>query len=131
MGAGVQIRLLVDEHLPAHLLLPLLESRGHLARSVQVTSADPLILATAEDTGSIVVTADQWFLRELFRYPVGHRHCYRQAGVVRVPGTWAAARLRLTKYLPVIEFLVELRQNQTDRRVAIDLSQREIRIREP
>lgn len=131
MGAGLQIRFLVDEHLPIHLLRPILEDRGHLVTPVQVTSEDPLILATAEATASIVVTADKWFLKELFRYPVGHRRCCTRAGVVQVPGIWAMARLRIADYLPIIEAVHALRGGQADRRVAIDLSQGEIRIREP
>jgi hypothetical protein len=41
------------------------------------------------------------------------------------------ARLRITDYLQLIEAVCQLRSGQPDRRVAIDLSQREIRIREP
>jgi hypothetical protein len=39
--------------------------------------------------------------------------------------------VRLTTYLPVIEYLVALRRAQADQRVAINLSRREIRIHEP
>ncbi len=131
MGAGVQIPFLVDEHLPVRLLLPMLEQRGHLVTSVQLKSADPAILLRAERTASVVLTADTWFLDELFRYPVGHRRCYQQAGVVQVPGVWAMARLRIANYLPIIEAVYLLRSGQPDRRVAIDLSRREIRIHEP
>lgn len=41
------------------------------------------------------------------------------------------ARLRITNYLPIIEALYALRGAQSDRRVAIDLSRRVIRIPEP
>jgi hypothetical protein len=131
MGAGVPITFLVDEHLPVRLLLPILEGRGHHVAPIQISAEDPMILARAEATGSIIVTADTWFLRELFRYPAGHPRCYRQAGVIQVPGVWAMARLRITDYLQLIEAVCQLRSGQPDRRVAIDLSQREIRIREP
>jgi Domain of unknown function (DUF5615) len=131
MGAGVQISFLVDEHLPVRLLLPILTERGHQVTPVHLTSEDPAILTMAEDTSSVIVTADRRFLNELFRYPVGHRRCYRQAGVIQVPGVWSTTRLRITNYLPVIEAVYALRGGETDRRVAIDLSQREIRIREP
>lgn len=131
MRTGVQISFLVDEHLPVRLLLPILEARGHRVTPVKVKSADAAILTRAEKTSSIVITADTWFLEELFRYPVGHRRCYERAGVIQVPGTWATARVRLTTYLPVIEVLVEVRGAQPDRRVAIDLSRRVIRIPEP
>ena len=122
---------LVDEHLPVRLLLPILEARGHRATPVEVTSADAAILTWAEQTASIVITADTWFLEELFRYPVDHRRCYTRAGVIQVPGAWAMARLRLTNELPIVEALYALRSTQSDRRLAIDLSQRVIRIPEP
>ncbi len=131
MSTGVQISFLVDEHLPVRLLLPILEARGHQVTPVTVKSVDAAILTRAEKTSSIVITADKWFLEELFRYPPGHRNCFRRAGVIQLPGTWAAARLRLTTYLPVIEVLAEMRSAQPDRRVAIDLSRRVIRIPEP
>lgn len=128
MGTGIPISFLVDEHLPVRLLLPILEARGHRETPVQVTSEDPTILARAEETASIVLTADKWFLDELFRYPVGHRRCLQLAGVIQVPGVWALARRRITNYLPVIEAVYAIRGVQPDRRVAMDLSQREIRI---
>ena len=131
MGAGIQIRFLVDEHLPVDRLRSILEPRGHSVTPVDLSSKDPTILATAEEIAAIVVTADTWFLDELFRFPPGHRNCFRAAGVIQVPGTWAAASLRLTTYLPVIEVLAEVRSTQPDRRVAIDLSHRVIRIPEP
>jgi hypothetical protein len=67
----------------------------------------------------------------IFRYPPGHSRCFTRAGVLQVPGTWAMARMRITNYLPIIEALYVLRSAQPDRRVAIDLSRRVIRIPEP
>ena len=131
METGAPIPFLVDEHLPVRLLLPMLEARGHRATPVTVSSADAAILARAEQTASVVITADTWFLEELFRYPPGHRRCYTRAGVIQVPGAWAMARLRITNYLPIIEALYALRAAQTDHRLAIDLSRRVIRIPEP
>lgn len=131
MGAPVSISFLIDEHLPVSNIRPLLEDRGHTVEPVRVGVGDHNIIGMAERLGAIIVTADKWFLEELFRYPVGHRRCYERAGVIQVPGTWAAARVRLTTYLPVIEVLAEVRMAQPDRRVAIDLSRRVIRIPEP
>jgi hypothetical protein len=98
---------------------------------VELRAENPVILTRAEETGSVVITADKWFLEELLQYPPRHRGCYTRAGVIQVPGTWAAARLRLTTYLPIIEYLVEVRRSQADQRVAMNLSRREIRIHEP
>lgn len=131
MDATIQIAFMVDEQLPMREARGILEAHGHVVASVRVGVEDQAILADAEQKGAIVVTADKWFLKELFRFPVGHPKCFRQAGVIQVPGTWPAARLRLTTYLPVIEVIAELRLGQSDRRIAIDLSRREIRIREP
>jgi hypothetical protein len=131
MGSGVTLRFLIDEHLPVGQLRGILEPRGHAVTPVTVGVKDAEILATAEEIGGIVMTADAWFLEELFRFPPGHRNCFRAAGVIQLPGTWVAARLRLTGYLPIIEVLAELRNSQPDRRVAIDLSRRVIRIPEP
>jgi hypothetical protein len=131
MGTGLQISFLIDEHLPTPVLLPILEDRGHLVTPIQVRSGDPAILKIAEETAAVIVTADSWFLHELFRFPVGHRRCYQAAGVIQVPESWAAARTRISSYLPIIEAVYALRRTQPDHRVAIDLSQREIRIWEP
>jgi hypothetical protein len=109
----------------------ILEERGHLVAPVQVAVEDQAILAAAEQTGGIIITADKWFVRELFRFPAGHPASLRKAGVVQVPGTWTMARLRLVTYLPVIEVILDLRRAEPDRRFAIDLSRAEIRIREP
>jgi hypothetical protein len=131
MGAGLRIHFFVDEHFPVNQLRTILEPRGHAVTQVDLSSKDLAILATAEEIGTIVITADTWFMDELFRFPPGHRNCFQRTGVIQLPGTWAAARLRLTTYLPVIEVLAEVRSAQPDRRVAIDLSRRVIRIPEP
>jgi hypothetical protein len=131
VGAPVSISFLVDEYLPVWNVRPLLEAHGHAVAPVRVGVADDNIIGMAEREGAIIVTADKWFLQELFRFPPDHPSCYRAAGVIQPPGTWAAARVRLATYLPIIEVLAELRSTQPDRRVAIDLSRREIRIPEP
>lgn len=131
MGPVFQIAFLVDEHLPLPEISPLLASRGHLVTPVTRAASDPAILARAETTGSLIVTADSWFLDELFRYPPGHPRCYKRAGVIQIAGAWPLAKLRITNYLPMVELLYEMRIGQPDCRVAIDLSRREIRIREP
>jgi hypothetical protein len=131
MGAGAQIPFLVDENLPVDQMRSILEGRGHLVTPAAIGSSDATILARAEETSSIIVTADKWFLDELFRYPVGHRRCFRFAGVIQVPGVWTMTRLRITNYLPIVEALYAIRGDQPDRRVAIDLSRRWIRIWEP
>jgi predicted nuclease of predicted toxin-antitoxin system len=87
MGTGVHIRFLVDEHLPARALIPLLGNRGHQAAPVELRAENPVILARAEECGSVVITADKWFLAELLQHPLGHGDCYTRAGVIQVLGT--------------------------------------------
>jgi hypothetical protein len=125
------ISFLIAEHFPVWNIRPLLEAHGHTVTPARVGIADDNIIGMAERQGAIYVTVDKWLLQELFRFPSDYSGCYRAAGVIQLPGTWAAARLHLSTSLPIIEVLVELRSAQPDRRVAIDLSRRVIRIPEP
>lgn len=100
--------------------------------SVQNRALDPEILRTAELASAVVVTADKWFLQELYRFPVGHRHCFKRAGVIQLPSEWDRAKQRLIEYLPIIEVVYHLsRTRKDDQRVGIDLSQTRIHIYDP
>lgn len=126
-----RIHFFLDEHLPAHTLVPILTARHHDATPVQVGFKDPAILVTADQVGAVILTADAWFLRELFRFPSGHRQRFSRAGVVQVPGEWSTARRRIVDYLPVVEAVYRMRQQHPDRRLGIDLSGATVRIVEP
>ena len=130
MEAGLSIHFFIDEHLPARALGQILTARGHRATPVQVGFKDPAILVTADEVGAVIMTADRWFLRELYRYPAEHRRRYLQAGVVQVPGEWDAAQRRIIDWLPVVEAVYQMRQGQADRRLGIDLSGAAVRIEE-
>jgi hypothetical protein len=130
MSEPAPIDFFVDEHLPARLLDAILTARGHRVTPVQIGFKDTAILVTAEQTGAVIITADTWFLTELYRLPAGHKNRYRRAGVVQVPGEWGTARQRITDYLPVIEHVYRLRREQEDLRVGVDLSGTTIRILE-
>jgi hypothetical protein len=105
---------------------------AHVMRSVQIGVRDQEILRTAEVHSAIVVTSDTWFLKELFRFPFGHKNCWTKAGVILLPGEWDKAQRRLIDYLPVIEAVHRLnRARPGDQRVAIDLSQARIHIYDP
>jgi hypothetical protein len=121
----------IDEHLPVRILGRILTSRGHIVQAVQVAEKDPSILVTAEAAGAIIVTADTWFLKELFRYPQGHARRYLRAGVIQVAGEWGKAQPRLEQYLPMIEVICQMRKHGVDPRVGIDLSGSTIRIIDP
>jgi hypothetical protein len=130
MGAGDGIVFFVDEHFPERQMRSILAP--HVMTAVQIRALDQEILRTAELQSAIVITADKWFLKELYRYPPGHRHCFARAGVIQLPGEWDRARQRLADYLPVIEAVFRLRRSATiDQRIGIDLSQAQIRIHEP
>lgn len=118
----------LDEHLPSHALTAILSQRGHQASSVTVGFKDPAILRIAEQLGAIVITADTWFLKELFRHPPSHQQGFRRAGVIQVSGEWSQARARLLEYLPVIEAVYRVRLLQPGRPLGINLSTREVRI---
>ncbi len=124
----VQIHFFVDEHLPARSADAIFAEHGHRSTPVHVDLKDPAILVTAAEVGAVIVTADRWFLTELYRYPLGHKRQYGAAGVVQVPGEWAAARQRLLDYLPMIETVYRLRRSQPDQRLGVDLSQAQVRI---
>lgn len=130
MGASDPILFFVDEHLPNRLMRAILAP--HVMDSVQISARDQEILRTAELQSAIVLTSDTWFLRELYRLPFGHRHCFTKAGVIQIPGEWDRAQRRLIDYLPVIEAVHRLnRARPGDQRVGIDLSQTQIRIHDP
>lgn len=123
-----KIEFFIDEHLPVRELGRILASRGHLVKAVQVGFKDPSILVTADQEGATIVTADHWFLSELFCYPIGHHKRYTRAGVVQVAGEWDVAKRRIEEYLPVIEAVFLVRRHQSDPRLGIDLSGATIRI---
>lgn len=129
MDALLSIEFFIDENQPAEALGAVVTGRGHRAPPVQVGFKDPAILVTAEQVGAVIITADTWFLRELYRLPAGHqRRRYVRAGVVQVPGEWEAARSRIFDYRPLVEAVCRLRRQQEDRRIGIDLSAGEIRV---
>ena len=122
------ILFFLDEHLPVRQLGSMLLDRGHQVRAVQVGFKDPAILATADEQGAVIITADTWFLKELFRYPENHPRRFHRAGVVQVPGEWNIARARLIEYLPVLEAFYAGRRSQPDPRFGFDISERVVRI---
>jgi hypothetical protein len=118
----------VDENLSPRRLATIFGASGHELRTARLGDQDPTILNLAEEESAIVITADRWFLQELYRFPFGHRQAYSQAGVIQVPGEWQAAHRQLRRYVRVIEAVIELRAGEIDRRVGIDFSKAQIRI---
>lgn len=129
MDASPAIHFFIDENQPVRQLRAILELRGHRVTPVQVGFKDPAILVAAEEEGTVVMTADTWFLTELFRFPKEHRRRYYQAGVIQVPGEWEAARSRIIEYLPVIEAIHQMCQSRADHRLGINLATTEVRIK--
>lgn len=119
---GTLIQFFTDEHLPVKRLGRILTANGHSAQSVQVAIKDPSIIVTAEEVGAIIITADTWFLKELFKHPRDHPQRFRRAGVIQIPGEWGLAEQRITANMPLIEVAWQLRIGKSDLRVGIDLS---------
>lgn len=111
----------LDENQPVHLLSRILTSRGHQVRPVQVGEKDPSILRSADEDGAVIVTADKWFARELYRFPSGHHQRYFRAGVIQVRGVWTIDGPNLALWLPVVETVLAVRRSQEDYRMAIEL----------
>jgi hypothetical protein len=130
MDADDQLLFFVDESLPIREIKAILA--GHRIEPVDLQSFDPEILRSAEQQSAIVIVQDKGFLRNLYRFLREDPRCMRRAGVVCLPGEWEKARARLTKYLPLIELLCQIARRQPhDQRLGIDLSQAEIRIKDP
>lgn len=130
MDAGRPISFMVDEHFPQSAMRGILV--GHALNFVTIAAKDQEILRSAEINAQVVLTSDTWFLKELYRLPFGHARCFREAGVIQLPGEWDKAARRLQQYLPVIDAVYRLSQARPDdHRVGIDLSQSLIHIRDP
>jgi predicted nuclease of predicted toxin-antitoxin system len=85
MDEPLRILFYIDVNLPARALTSLLEQAGHEVVPVQVGFKDPAILVTAEQMGAVIITADAWFLKELYRYPSSHRRRFERG---RHSGRW-------------------------------------------
>ena len=121
---------MVDEHFPQRAMRGILV--GYVHDFVAIAAKDQEILRSAEVNAQIVITSDTWFLKELYRLPSGHPRCFREAGVIQLPGEWDKAARRLKQYLPVIDVVYQLsRARPNDHRIGIDLSQSLIHIRDP
>jgi hypothetical protein len=80
------------------------------------------MLRLAELWRAVIVTADTWFLKELFRLPEIHRRRrYNRAGVPHAPGETEIATSRLRLCLPVIEASSQVCQSKTDQRIGTEL----------
>jgi hypothetical protein len=111
---------LADEHVEFDEARDILGSRGHILQRGKPRDEDLVLLAAAERDGAIMLTADRWFYTQLRR--VGHvRSIYRRAGVVRLPGEWAAAAAALRYWLPLIEVAYELMQEKRDKRLVVEI----------
>jgi hypothetical protein len=118
----ISLVFLLDENQFGTAIPRIVGSRGHVVRNVRPEEDDQRILARAEDLAALVVTADRWFVQELFRLPSNHRrNRFRRAGVVQVPGTAKIAALRLEEFLPVIEAVCHICGSRIDQRIGIEL----------
>ena len=126
-----RIHFFVDENQPARLVCDMLRARGHHAEPVQVGTQDPAILRSADLAGAVIVTADDWFLDRLYRFPTGHQNSYSLAGVVVVRGEWEINRVNIPLWLPLIEVAYVARRSQDDQRLGIEIREHSFYVKGP
>lgn len=130
MGTPSPILFYVDENQPVAGVSDILVPRGHQVVAVQVGERDPAILWTAEEAGAVIITADTWFLEELYGIQRKRPSPFRRAGVVLVPGTWDRAEPRLRSFLWLIESAYASRRGLADLRIGINLALGQVRVYE-
>ena len=126
-----RIHFFVDENQPAHSVCQMPRARLHDAEPVQVGTQDHAILRSADIAGAVIITADDWFLSQLYKYPTGHHLSYSQAGVVVVRGEWEINRINIPLWLPLIEAAYVARRSQDDRRLGIEIREHSVYVTGP
>jgi hypothetical protein len=113
---------LLDENQFSATFPRILKARGHRFEQVTIAAKDPSILVTANLWRAIILTADRWFLKELFRLPEpNRRRRFNRAGVVQLPGEIEIAVMRFEHYLPVVEAICHMCRERDDQRVDIEI----------
>jgi hypothetical protein len=113
---------LLDENQFSATFPRILKARGHRFEQVTIAAKDPSILVTANLWRAITLTADRWFLKELFRMQESNRRQrFNRAGVVQLPGEIETAATRFEQYLPVVEAICHMCRSRADQRVGIDI----------
>jgi len=83
--ATAQMLFAVDEDLPRHKLGALLSGHGYQVYFPERGEKDPAVIASAEASGAIIITADSHIYNALRRKYPHDRGIHRRAGVVLIP----------------------------------------------
>jgi len=119
----------VDEDLPRRKITLLLTSLGYQVYSPERGENDPAVIASAEASGAVIITADHHIYNALRRKHPHDRGIYRRAGVVIIPDYQeGATEALLTRWIPLIEGVWMATRDGDDQRVVINLRGKHIYI---
>jgi hypothetical protein len=127
--APLPILFSVDEDLPRHRITALLAKRGYRVYNPERGEKDPAVIASAEASGAIIITADRHIYNALHRKYPFDKGTYRRAGVVIVPEyEEGVTEALLERWLAMIEGVWLATRDEDDQRVVIDLRGKHIYI---
>jgi hypothetical protein len=115
------ISFIADEHLRLLILKPLLEERGHLVERLDLAAKDPEILLTAEERGSVILSADKRYFWNQLAHNQKAREQYQKAGLVMLPGEWSSALPLIREFIPLIEATFRISRARSCQRFAIKI----------
>src|SRR5215218_3224015 len=102
--APLPILFSVDEDLPRQKLTLLLTSQGYAVYNPERGEKDPAVIASAEASGAIIITADHHIYNALRRMHPRDKGIYRRAGVVIIPQyEEGVTEALLTRWIHMIE----------------------------
>lgn len=116
--------LLIDENVPQSVAQLFIE-RGHDVRYVRdllaAGSPDPVVAIIGDRLSAIVVTWDRDFDSLVSRVPAGNRNRFRRLGRITFSCNEAQGRVRLERYITMIELEYELAQSNPDFRMIVQI----------
>ena len=127
--ALAQMLFVVDEDLPRRQLKELLSRYGYQVYFPERGEKDPAVIASAEASGAIILTADSHIYNALRRKHPHDRGVHRRAGVVLIPEyDKAVTEALIERWLPLIEATWRAFRESDDQRVVISLKGKHIYI---
>jgi hypothetical protein len=127
--APLPILFSVDEDLPRHKITLLLTSYGYQVYNPERGEKDPAVIASAEASGAVIITADHHIYNALRRKHPYDRGLYRRAGVVIIPQyEEGVTEALLNRWIHMIEGVWLATRDGDDQRVVIDLRGKHIYI---
>jgi hypothetical protein len=127
--AAVSILFFGDEDLPRHTLTQLLTRHGYQVYNPERGEKDPAVIASAEASGAVIITADRHIYKALRRKHPYDKGTYRRAGVVIIPEYEEdVTEVLIERWLPMLEGVWIATRDGDDQRVVIDLRGKHIYI---